>query len=82
MLDDEPCRKRVDDEEARAILHDLMGGIPIQELSRMEPSARSAHLMEARRKGLSIRQLVRLTGIGYGIIAKAKQGQSITPPSL
>lgn len=81
MLEDGPYRRRWCDEQAIFFMKKQIGKDGIQAIALMEPKERDMHLTVARRAGLSIRQLQRLTGIGYHTIAKAGKEQCLTPPS-
>ncbi len=81
LLEDNPYRKRWSDDQAALFMKKQIGRDDIQALPFLEPKERDMHLAAARRAGLSIRQLQRLTGIGYRIVAEAGKGQGLTPPS-
>ena len=64
----EPSRK--DDDWAKSVIRDLFGvesGTFLQSLSITE---RNACIKEMKSKGLSVRQIERLTGIGRGVISR------------
>lgn len=81
MLEDKPYRRRWSDDQALLFMKKQIGKDDIQAIALMSPKEAEMHLAAARRAGLSIRQLQRLTGIGYHTIAKAGKGQNLTPPS-
>ena len=70
-LDDKPFRRRLVDSEARHFLEERFGGSWARELATLDRAARDERLAIAKAHGLSIRQLQRLTGLGFRIIAKA-----------
>lgn len=80
MLEDKPYRRRWSDDQALFFIKRQVGKDDIQAIALMEPKERDMHFAAARRAGLSIRQLQRLTGIGYHTIAKAAKEQNLSPP--
>ena len=70
--DVEPSRRRIGDVEARELMEKRFGKGFALRLSALEKIDRDKALSEMRSAGLSVRQLQRLTGIGFGIIARAK----------
>jgi len=70
LEDERPIRVR--DEEIRVEIKKLLKGKPINTLQQMERSERDHILYNAKAiKGSSIRQISRITGIGYNIIIRA-----------
>ena len=66
-----PARRRMGDSEARDYLEKRFGKGFALHLSTSDKNVRDVALSEMKSAGLSVRQLQRLTGIGFGIIAKA-----------
>ena len=66
-----PARRRMGDKEARELIEKKFGKGFALLLSTLEKAARDEALSEMKSAGISVRQLQRLTGIGFGIIAKA-----------
>ena len=62
--------RRVSDAEASEIARDVIGGSP-NTCKALDRRARDAALAEMKRRGLSVRQIQRLTGISLGTISKA-----------
>ena len=62
--------KRVTDEEAKEIANEL-GLVAFHELQQMDKQNRDMMLRELKDRGLSTRQLERMSGVGRGIILKA-----------
>ena len=60
--------------EARALeaASDVLGGCSIGDVKALPRASRDAALCALKDAGLSVRQIERLTGIGRGVIAKAK----------
>ena len=65
-------RLRLDDEAAIRLVRREMGGSILSDVAKMGKPERDEALAEMRRLGLSVRQIQRLTGIGFGIISRAK----------
>ena len=63
---------RMSDSHAREVLRDVLSLCGYEEIPSDDKAKRNEVLAELRRRGLSIRQVERLTGIGRNIIAKAK----------
>ena len=61
---------RVTDEQAKALIRKVSKCENISEFQNLSPSDRDKYLKKLKEKGLSIRQLSRLTGIGIGVIRK------------
>ncbi len=66
-----PVRSRVSDVEAREIAVAAFGDHFADKIMAMGKAERSEALRRLNRKGISVRQLQRLTGIGKGIIQSA-----------
>ena len=60
----------INDADAITIIKTLSGLTDVFELNGLNPQARNRILREALKKGISIRQLSRITGVGKGIIQK------------
>lgn len=58
-------------EAATAVLRGVLGEAGIGEVPLHDKAARDAIIVELRARGLSIRQVERLTGIGRGIVSRA-----------
>lgn len=58
-------------EAAIAVLRGVLGEAGIGEVPLHDKAARDAIIVELRARGLSIRQVERLTGIGRGIVSRA-----------
>ncbi len=67
MEDEAPKR---DDQWALNIIHNELGLSSGTELQKMNKEDRNRYLSEMKRKGLTVRQLERLTGINRGVIQK------------
>ena len=65
-------RTRLSDAEARQLASGILGEIALTDLKALERGRRNALLFELKDAGLSISQIQRLTGIGRGVIARAK----------
>ncbi len=65
------CRKRIDDAEAATIATRMLGTSFADKISAMPKKERNATLAELKARGLSIRQIERLTGIGRSIVSRA-----------
>jgi REP element-mobilizing transposase RayT len=61
---------RVTDKEAREIIRELCGAMNSAEFQSLTPARRDEILARLKDYGLSIRQIVRLTGISFGIVRK------------
>lgn len=61
---------RITDKEARVIIWELCGAMNTAEFQSLTPARRDEILARLKEKGLSIRQIVRLTGISFGIVRK------------
>jgi REP element-mobilizing transposase RayT len=71
FLDDERTI-RISDEELTQIIKDILKGKPITALQQMERAARDSVLHQAKQiAGSSIRQISRVSGIGYNIVIRA-----------
>lgn len=67
-LEAEPARRRLTDDEARAVAERALGG-KLDSLGGLPQCNRDAALAELKRAGISIRQAERLTGIGRKVVA-------------
>ena len=61
--------RRLGETEAREIIEQTLGGAPAT-LSTLPAMARDSHIADLRLKGLSIRQISRLTGVSFAIARK------------
>ena len=61
-----------DDKWAKEVIREYLNGASGTILQSMEREERNAALKELRRRGISVRQLERLTGISRGVIQKAR----------
>jgi putative transposase len=73
---DEHCldveeRKRFTDQEALDMIINLCKTSDLSELQKMDKVTRYEHLGQLKQKGLSVRQIARLTGINRGVVLKA-----------
>ena len=64
-------RSRVTDAEAREVAQRILGDIAPGDVKAMERPRRNALLFDLKDAGLSVRQIVRLTGLGKWIINEA-----------
>lgn len=60
--------KRISDKEGQALIKDMLNGRRVEDLSTNKE--KEIFIKELRLKGLSIRQISRLTGISVGIVRK------------
>lgn len=67
------CKSHIKDAEAIAVIREEVGGCNCAALCDMGISERNAVVRRLREKGLSIRQISRLTGLNRGIIQKASR---------
>lgn len=61
---------RVTDEQAKALIKKISGCENASEFQTLEPAQRDKYLKKLREKGISIRQLSRLTGISFNVVRK------------
>lgn len=65
-------RCRLTDEDAKQIVLQVLGNVPTSELLTMEKEKRDAYLRQLKAQGgISVRQIARVTGITFNIVAKA-----------
>lgn len=69
-LDVAPARTRVTDEQALQIARLLLGDNPAAGVSSLNREDRDQVLRDLRNRGLTIRQVQRVTGVGKGIIQR------------
>ena len=62
---------RMGDDEALRVACAVAGNVPLHELRALRKPERDGHLREMKQRGLSVRQIERITGIGRGIVARA-----------
>ena len=67
-LDVEEYAFRLTDEEAKAIIQKISKCKNISDFQKLDLKKRDIYLSKCREKGISIRQLSRLTGVSFGII--------------
>ena len=60
------------DQEALELAKEELGDIGIHELKGMPKAERDRHIAALRGRGLSVRQVARITGIGASIVARAR----------
>ena len=77
--DDEFCfsdvqsgRTMLTDAAARSLIERKLGADILQRLPEMNNANRNEALLSMKRLGLTIRQIQRMTGLGFGIISRAK----------
>ena len=61
---------RVTDEQAKELIKKISKCRNVSDFQRLDVSTRDKYLKELRGKGISIRQLSRLTGVSYSIVRK------------
>ena len=64
--------KPMPDELAIRMAREALGPVRLQDVKALEPYERNCALLKLRHAGLTVRQIERLTGIGRGIIQRAK----------
>ena len=69
-MDDRPLIPRISDEQARTMIQKTSGCENVSDFQSLEIRMRNAHIKSLKAKGLSIRQLCRLTGIIYSTIQR------------
>jgi REP element-mobilizing transposase RayT len=69
-LDLEPDEFRLTDDEARAVIEEVSGCRTATEFQMLPIDKRNEYLKELKNRGLSIRQISRLTGISFNIVRK------------
>lgn len=70
-LDDKPRRRQISDEEAKKIIKKITKSDNPQTLQQMNKADRDAIIRKLKQRGVSIRRLARITGLGRGVIDKA-----------
>lgn len=70
ILDIKGSNFRKTDEEAKEIVHAVSGVDSITEFLQLKTKDRNLYLKELKEKGLSIRQISRVTGVSKGIVEK------------
>lgn len=70
-LDVSTVRRRVSDDKALAVARGILGDNPASGIAALDRKARDEALRHLRGKGLTIRQIQRLTGVGRGVIQRA-----------
>ena len=63
--------QRVTDEQAKKIIQKCSKCSTVAEFQLLDPKLRDKHLKKFKEKGISIRQICRLTGLGYYVVQKA-----------
>lgn len=69
-LDLSDCNNRINDVEAKQIIKSLCGCSNVSEFQKMEQSKQINVIKELKERGLSIRQVSRLTGVSFGVVRK------------
>lgn len=62
---------RINDIQATEIIDEVMKGIPVSRLMRYPRETRNEYLRVMKSRGLTVRQIERLTGVGRGIVQRA-----------
>lgn len=70
-IDISPRRKRVNDDDALAIALELFGDAGLGELKSLPKGKRDEALASMKERGLTVRQIQRLTGVSLGVISQA-----------
>jgi len=70
FLDVDCDQNRINDPDAMALIQSISGCKNAAEFQSLDNEKREKHLKELRAKGLSIRQISRLTGVSFGIVRK------------
>lgn len=70
-IDVEPRLTRVDDEAALSIALELFGDSGLGQVKALPRERRDAALAEMKERGLTVRQIQRLTGVSLGTISRA-----------
>jgi hypothetical protein len=66
FMDDMPVR--LTDQEGRAVIEGITGATSVAQFQALSRERRDEALRNMRRRGLSIRQIVRLTGVPFGVV--------------
>ncbi len=67
---DEKTIVRVTDEQAKKIIYKYSKCDNVAAFQRLKEKQRDKYIKEFRKKGLSIRQISRLTGVSFGLVRK------------
>ncbi len=70
MMDIEEKKARITDDEARKIILKYTQCNNVAEFQALELAERDKYIKKLKEKGLSIRQISRLTGISFGVVRK------------
>jgi len=70
-LEDTARPIRLSDDEAKKAITDTLGSRHIEYAQHFDPSERSEFLKKLKAKGLSIRQISRLTGLSKGLVERS-----------
>jgi hypothetical protein len=70
-LDDDDMKIRLNDADAKAVMQDVSGCASAAEFQSLCHDERNHYIAELKERGLSIRQISRLTGISFAIVRKA-----------
>lgn len=70
-----PSGKRIPDREMLEVARDALGGADPRDAAAMTPAGRDDVIALLRSRGLSIRQIMRLTGLGRRVISAADMHQ-------
>ena len=70
-LDDDYVRLRLNDADAKIVMHDVSKCTSAAEFQSLCHDERNHYITELKERGLSIRQISRLTGVSFAIVRKA-----------
>ena len=66
----EAVKIRLTDEQAQKIIEKYSNCCSVAEFQKLDTKSRDRYIVLFKKKGLSIRQISRLTGVNYAIIQK------------
>jgi REP element-mobilizing transposase RayT len=66
FIDDAPAR--LTERECRKLIEDITGTTSVAEFQALSRETRNTALRQMKEKGMSIRQIVRLTGVPFGVV--------------
>lgn len=69
-LDLSKCTNRVNDIDAKIIIKSICGCSNVSEFQKLEQSKQISSIREFKQRGLSIRQISRLTGVSFNVVRK------------
>lgn len=70
-IDISPRRRRIDDDAALAVALELFGDAGLGEVKSLPKGERDKALAKMKERGLTVRQIQRLTGVSLGVISRA-----------